>query len=275
MIMDRKVRWFAMVFPCSLIVVSAVHAFSPEPLPFMQNMHEIAASQELAADQKIEAIAAHFDTVPVAYWGEVIGHLHRIDRHRAKDIVLSRFRNPESSRAQKLHLGRYLYTTLIRDDPSDETNQFSAEYRAFIIDAVIHGGVEEFSKPNSRDTITAVDEYSRILSDQKYPNRKLYLDERIIPVLIQCLSAPDHVYDEVDVNPPNILPGEEKKLGDPSGSNTQRERIPILLAELKATAAIPALENIAFSHHDQRLRENAVGALEILKEINRLKEPAN
>lgn len=270
--MQPKIRLPVLCLTCIVLSMPAGYAASlvecPVMLKLRQDLHAITTSPDLDTEHKINAIAAFLDTTPGPHWYLVIDHMQRLDSRIAIDICLSRFRNPESSRNQKLYLGRHLYNTLRRDgNDSGYAENIIAEYRAFIIDAVINGGAEEFNQPNRRDTLTAVGEYIRIISDPQFRSSELHIDERVIQVLIQCLSASDHVYIESDLHPPNIRPGEIRAIGDPSGRNRQRERIPLILAKIKAISAIPALTGIVDDHHDSYLQKNAKTALEILNKL--------
>jgi hypothetical protein len=78
----------------------------------------------------------------------------------------------------------------------------------------------------------------------------------VIPVLIQCLAAPDHV----EGSELSCVAGPP---GSSTGRNTHRPGIPLALAQLQATEAIPALQSIVRSHHDPYLRKNAPLAADV------------
>jgi len=119
---------------------------------------------------------------------------------------------------------------------------------------------------------TAVGEYAGISGGIDAPRGVLFsdvADKRVIPVLIECLAAPDHVYPEEQGD---YMRG---KPGDATGRNTQRQGIPLALAKLNATEAIPTLRKSLFTHHDYYLRYNSAYALAVLmplQEVMQLQE---
>jgi hypothetical protein len=228
--------------------------------PTYREMEHIVASQELTTEQKLSAISAYFAKEP--YWPGVLYRLDKVDASRSREIALAEFRKPDTSRVHKCQLGNYLLRTQTPnlDRKPGDSPGFITEYRDFLIDAIVNGGKAEFCVPKE-DTQTAVGEYAGIAGGINGPVGILFsdvADKRVIPVLIECLSAPDHVYPKEQGC---VIRG---KPGEPSGRNTQRQGIPLALMRLEATEAIPELQRIAKEHHDLSLRQNATKALDVL-----------
>lgn len=145
---------------------------------------------------------------------------------------------------------------------------FIPEYREFLIDAILEDGKDEFYQTKTGGR-TAVGEYASIAGGVDTFQGILFADvrdERAIPVLIDCLSAPDDVYAE-DQGCNSM--GEP---GAPTGRNTQRQGIPFALARLQAIDAIPELKQIAETHHDPYLRQNAMFAIDVLVPLAKAKK---
>lgn len=137
---------------------------------------------------------------------------------------------------------------------------FITEYRKFLINAIVNGGKEEFCVPKSYAR-TAVGEYAGIAGGISGPAGILFsdvADKKVIPVLIECLSAPDHLYPKEQGC---LIRG---KPGDATGRNTQRQGVPLALMQLKAIEAIPKLKQIVKEHHDRYLCANSKKALKVL-----------
>ena len=239
--------------------------------PAYRNMREIVNSQALTKEQKLSAISAYFEKD--CYWPGVLHTLDGIDKSRTWEIALGWFRKPDTSRLHKYQLAKYLLNAqdpMFARKPGDPPG-FITEYRSFLIDAILNGGKEEFCVPKP-GTQTAVGEYAGISGGIDAPRGVLFsdvADKRVIPVLIDCLAAPDHVYPE---DQGCVIRG---KPGDATGRNTQRQGIPLALAKLNATEAIPTLRQILFTHYDYYLRYNSAYALAILlplQEVMQLQE---
>lgn len=239
--------------------------------PAYREMREIVNSKDLTKEQKLAAVSAYFEKD--CYWPGVLHTLDGIDKSRAWEIALGWFRKPDTSRLHKYQLAKYLLNAqdpMFARKPGDPPG-FITEYRSFLIDAILKGGKEEFCVPKT-GTQTAIGEYAGISGGIDAPRGVLFsdvADKRVIPVLIECLAAPDHVYAEKQGD---YMRG---KPGDSTGRNTQRQGIPLALAKLNATEAIPTLRQILFTHHDYYLRDNSAYALAILlplQEVMQLQE---
>jgi hypothetical protein len=236
-----------------------------------REMEDIVAAKDLTKDQKLAAVSAYFEREP--YWLGVLYCLEKIDKSRTCEIAVARFRNPRTSRLHKYQLGKYLLRaqTPNLDRKPDDPEGFITEYRSFLIDAIMNGGKEEFCVAKL-GTETAVGEYAGIGGGINRPDGILFsdvADKQVIPVLVECLSAPDHVYPEKQGC---VRRG---KPGDATGRNTQRQGIPLALARLNATEAITKLRHILLTHHDYYLRYNSAYALSVImpiQEVTHLEE---
>lgn len=164
------------------------------------------------------------------------------------------FRSEDSSRPEKLALGRKILTR-------HRAYQFTDEYAPFLIEAVLNGGEEEFFATRVSHSLTAVGEYAFLASGFEGHSRRLFgriRDERVIPLLIKCLDAPDTVFGEQS----GCIRIIGVKPGDPTGRNVARQEIPIALARLGAREAIPAMKRIVSGcGRDLYLRQNCAFAL--------------
>lgn len=261
-----------------LTITVIAYAYTPITPPEIRYMKEqtaqTVASDELTDQEKIAAIVQYLDVAAGMFWGNqyrqlehLFQQLDRVNRKLAQKEILDRFRRTETTRFLKFHMGRYFVGSMPDDtnetliDPPD----FIREYRDYIINEVIHHGIEEFCRANPRDTVTAVGEYASILAHTRPGCSQAFHDKETIPILIECLSAPDHVFTQQDgrTNPPNI----GRTPGESTGRNVQRAIIPLALLNLEAIEAIEALETITKDHHDKEFVENAKRALEGLKKL--------
>jgi len=233
-----------------------------------REMENIVASQDLTKDHKLDAISAYFGKEP--YWPGVLYRLDKVDKTRTQEIALALFHKADTSRVHKYQLGNYLLraqTPNLDRKPGDPPG-FVTEYRKFLVDAIVNGGTEEFCVPKSYSR-TAVGEYAGIAGGIDGPVGILFsdvADKQVIPVLIECLAAPDNVYPKEQGC---VIRGNP---GDSTGRNTQRQGIPLALMRLEAIEAIPALRKIVNKHHDQYLQQNATKALEVLIPLAKKKE---
>lgn len=140
----------------------------------------------------------------------------------------------------------------------------------FLLREILKGGPDFCRKTPHR--ITAVGEYA-FLSDgfEGYDRNDFeqFKDKRVIPVLRRCLYAPDTIFGKEQGCVIRGLPWQT------DGRNTGRQHIPVALARLRATEAIPDLKWIWRHHHDPSLRPNAVYALGALldrKESRKLED---
>ena len=233
-----------------------------------REMEDIVASQELTRGQKRDEISAYFEKEP--YWPGVLHRLDKVDKTRTQEIALSLFRKADTSRVHKYQLGNYLLraqTPNLDRKPGDPPG-FVEEYRKFLINAIMNGGKEEFCVPKTYSR-TAVGEYAGIAGGIDGPVGVLFsdvVDKQVIPVLIECLAAPDNVHPK---DQGCVIRGNP---GESTGRNTQRQGIPLALMRLEAIEAIPALRKIVNKHHDQCLQQNASKALEVLIPLAKKRE---
>ncbi len=237
-----------------------------------REMHEIVHSDQLTKEQKLEQLEAYLERAPTMY-GAVLYRIAEVDQARATEIALKRFRMPTTSCAQKYVLGDYLLYpySVGGGNGSDADPAFVPEYKAFIVDAILNGGKEEFcvAKIDSR---TAVGEYATIaggIGSLREIDFSCVADPQVIPVLMTCLSAPDHVYAKDQGCLRRGNPGES------TGRNTQRQGIPLALAKLGAVESIPELKRIVRKHHDYNFRCNAAYALGKLSNRKSVKKLAS
>lgn len=216
-----------------------------------QKVEAVLKSADLSQEAKVtslSAILAREDR-----WPYVLFRIGKLDQDLANDTALELFRQPASSWPHRIEAGRYL---LEQEKPG-----FKLEFAAFLISAILNGGEKEFCVPRPENEPSVVGEYAGISGGINAPRGIGFdevADQRVVPILIRCLDAPDHVY-----------PAEQGELirgtpGEPTGRNTQRQGIPLALAKLGAVSAIPNLDKILFSHPDFYLRYNAAYALAIL-----------
>jgi len=182
--------------------------------------------------------------------------LEKIDASIAREQTYRMFKDSATSRQQKYQFGRYLLRLEAPPGgrrPSEKTPDFVAEYRDFILAAILDGGAKEFCQQKELGALTAVGEIVIIAAgEQPRPFGILFSDirdPRVVPVLIECLNAPADV----------------SRFGfDLHDMNEQRDLIPLALARLQAVDAIPQLQKIAVSHPSAVFRKNAAFAVDVL-----------
>lgn len=235
-----------------LVYLSAIVAvsFATLVVPTREEveMRGIGNSQQFTTAQKVERLREYF--AKVEDWLRVFYHLKECDKNAARDTALEFFRKPSTSTYHKLECGRVLLTWgIVGIAP---TPDFVTEYVPFLIDAVLKQGRDEFMKARwDGDRISAVGEYAFIASGFEGHNPEHFeklKDRHVIPVLIQCLDAPDY-----KVDPPM-----------PSRGNVERQEIPIALARLNAVEAADKLKQVLEKHHDYWLRFHSAYALAFL-----------
>lgn len=222
-----------------------------------RQLQAIIDDATLTKEQKVRRIGEHLgpDRLP-----DAVQWIFRVDRATARQTARTAFGNPQTSREQKLQLGKLMLTRL--EEPG-----FIDMYAPFLVDAVLNGGQDEFMQKRIEHRISAVGEYAFIASDFDGMSSALFpklADKRVIPVLINCLDAPDHVWPKEQGD---VIRGKPKgKPGESTGRNTQRQQIPVALTKLGATEAIPALKRVLADHHDWYERFNSAYALGALME---------
>lgn len=221
-------------------------------------MKSILASKDMTDEEKIQKLRGLLDKP--AYWPGAYSCIERLDKLEAYRIALGLFRAEDTSRERKLELGRILVRGR-ESISSAEMPPFMPEYASFLVDAVLNGGADEFCAKREERRPSAVGEYALIASGyagHSASDFKYIKDRRVIPTLIKCLDAPDHVHGQPQGCAVFGKPGES------TGRNGQRQQIPIALARLEATEAIPRLKRVLLRHHDRYLRHNAAYALALL-----------
>lgn len=247
-----KYRSLFFILAFSFIFTAPFAPAKMVPSPEVLEMNAIVQSETLSADQKIEQLEEYFEQHLTSHGG-VLYRIAQVDEIRARNIALRLFRKPTTTREQKYDLAEFL----LRPYVIEHIPEFISEYKEFLVDAIVDDGKDEFCIEKTA-TQTAVGQYSAIAggigSPKGIPFSKV-ADPRVIPILIDCLSAPDHVYPQ---HQGCIRRGEP---GEPSGRNTQRQGIPLALSKLGAQEAIPQLKVIVQTHHDINFRFNAAYAL--------------
>ncbi len=223
-----------------------------------QELADITASPDLSIREKADAFHRHmrrFSNIPLQW-----RRMENVDSKAVLEIALYLFDREEVSRAHKYEIGRYILQRVGEGVDRDvkPAPEFIRKYREFLIGAILDGGEEEFNREKT-DTATAIGEYAGIAGGINRPAGILFSDVhdvRVIPVLIRSLSAPDHVHGSRRASCIRMgTPGES------TGRNTQRQGLPLALARLGATEAIPKLREILAEHHDFYLRSNSAFAL--------------
>lgn len=223
--------------------------------PAYAEVAAVANSPELTITEKVARLREFIgreDTRLIAFY-----QLDLIDAVAARDEALALFRAAGTPRRTKLWAGHFL---LERGRPGHDAfpKEFNAEFAKYLIAAILDGGEAEFFEKQDGTAPSAVGEYAYLGSSfggYKDIDFTPYKDARLVPVLIRCLDAPDHVNPEdqgcvVRGNP-----------GEPSGRNTARQQIPVALAKLGDAQATVPLEKVLFTHADINERMNAAYAL--------------
>ncbi len=242
----------------AISALAAIYLLAPATAPAdivmpknEQAMQDIVESKDLSKAEKLSKLQPYLAERPRSAWA--VRWMAQVDPKKAETAALKFFRAKDTSRENKLELGRYLRAKV-------KTAGFRDEYGKFLVDAVLNGGEKEFMAKRVQDTISAVSEYVSIagtLSSKDFPKIK---DKRVIPILIRCLDAPDNVYGEQRGCDPSHKPDESTK------RNTQRQEIPVALAKLGATEAVQSLNKIVRSDRDYWDRFNSAYALGVLAE---------
>lgn len=227
----------------------------PRVSPAYAEVAAVANSTELSHADKVARLReflAGEETRQMAFY-----HLQTIAPAAATQQALALFRKSETPRQTKLWTGHFL---LERNRPEQDgfPKEFAAEFAKYLIKAILDGGEAEFLQERDGSGLTAVGEYAFLSSDfsgYKGIDFTPYKDARLVPVLVRCLDAPDHVFAQDQGCVIRGTPGE------PSGRNTERQQIPVALARLGDSQAIKPLEKVLFTHTDICLRMNAAYAL--------------
>ena len=203
---------------------------------------------------------------------DAIRILHFLDASEGAAFAQTIFRDQAASTDAKLRIGRFLLSHY-RVGEFVGHDAFVTDYAAWLTTEIRERGEAAFCKPTEQRAFTAVGEYaflSHRFEGYKKMNFKPFEDRRLIPILIQCLNAPDNVYGEIvgemvgDVRVPGAVTGKS------TGRNTARQHIPIALVRLEAVQAIEPIRNTLQHHHDWYLRDNAayaIGALAPMPEL--------
>ena len=209
-----------------------------EPAPEVHQMDAIVASARLSTAEKVAALQKYFDKCD--FWPSVLHRIQQVDWVACTGIGKGLFEAPDTCTANKYEVGRYVFEMhVIRDARSAECLGFAKQYRDFLLDRIRDGGEAEFCRERTQFTRTAVGEYVEIAGQYIGDIGKLFCDthdSHVVDILIRCLSAPDCVYGI----------GERRgKPGETTGSNRERDWIPLALARLDAARATPILRSLA------------------------------
>jgi hypothetical protein len=223
-----------------------------------QELEALSKSAELTQEEKIAALKK-WTKRDSSLWIMMLYRMKTLDAEEAQRVALQLFRRKDATRDVKYGLSRFLLRAQMRGRARKPDNPpgFISEYREFLVNAILSGGKKEFNKRRT-GACTAVGEYAGIAGGIDPPTGVLFedvSDKRTIPVLLQCLDAPDHIYAK---DQGCVIMG---KPGESTGRNTQRQGIPLALARLGAAEAIPRLKSIVDKHHDWYFRYNAAYAL--------------
>jgi hypothetical protein len=257
--MEDAMRHIAPTILLILITAGAVGFTGPSEA--YRTLNPVLESGDLTDEQKLAAIGEFFDD-PNSL--EALGYVARVDPGLAARRLEQQFRNPERTIAERLAYARRRITRAsvqLGPRPGNRDERFLTDYADFLLHHVLHGGAAAFHKPQVEFALTAVGEYAHIAAgfEGHDPNHFQRLaDARAIPVLIDCLDAPDWVH-----GPPGGCIRHDKE-GEPTGRNVPRQLLPIALARLDARQAIEPLKNVLRQHHDWYLRDNAAYALGVL-----------
>jgi len=207
---------------------------------------EIFQSPTLSKEQKLQRLERFLNKYPVrtAYL------LIELDRGAAREIILRHFRDAKISKTTKLVLGRGLLQVF-------DAQEVAPEFKKFLVKDILEK-IDEFMHPQEFYADSGLAEYVYIASEfNGYHDPKLFdalKDERTVPNLIKALNAPDQVWSK-DREDMSGIPGTS------TGRNVPRQLIPIALAKLNATSAIPDLKDKFKKHYDKYLRATSAYAL--------------
>lgn len=224
------------------------------PAEYLEVM-QVVNSTELSDAQKIARLKEYAGAQDTRMFALL--QLERLDFKEAMDTALAAFRAKDAPGQLKLRLGRFMLQGN-RPQRAGFPESFVEEFAQFLVAAILDGGQREFSQKLDGLSLTAVGEYAYLASDfQGYQRVDFapFKDARVVPVLIQCLDAPDNVYPK---DQGDLIRG---KSGESTGRNTARQQIPIALARLGDVQAVEPLKAVLFKHHDIYGRMNAAYAL--------------
>lgn len=227
-------------------------ALGKTPVPsYDKEMQQIIKQLDISHTEKIVRLRPylqHDDSRMSA-----LQYMSRVEKSAARDAAIALFRKETTTQTEKLRLGRFLLSSVY-------PGKFLNEYAKFLTQAVLIGE-KEFTQTHEMGSYTAIGEYAYIAAGFN-GYRPAYFDKmkdkRVIPILIRCLNAADDVWPK---NQGDLIRG---KPGKSTGRNIARQNIPIALARLGATTAIPALQDILRTHKDHYLRKNAAESLAVL-----------
>lgn len=234
---------------CLILILIAQVIAKPKSQPlYYSELSRIVNRTDLSVSQKIEKIRPYVRKQDSQL--QALSFMLQIDKKVAKETAITSFHASKISLTDKLILGDFI----LNQTPSDD---FQDEYAKFLLREVLNGE-KYFMKVNEQGAKTAIGEYVSIAAGFSGYNPALFnkmKDERVIPILIRCLNAPDEVWGEQQGclrfgNP-----------GDSSGRNIKRQLIPNALARLGAMSAVDALKKIVYTNHDLYFRSNSVYAL--------------
>jgi hypothetical protein len=244
------------------IVVSASAAVGkPFVPPGYQQIMKIVKSTELSKDEKIARLKEF--TSAEETWMIAIYQMESLDPQKTMQVAAGIFRAKGSSRMTKLGMGHFMLTGE-RHRKKGFPKGFVKEFADYLVGAVLDGGQKEFCRklPSHPMPMTAVGEYAYLASNfegYKGVDFAPFKDARLLPILISCLDAPDHIYSA------NQGCRKGGKPGESTGRNTARQQIPVAMARLGDARGVKPLRRVLDKHHDWYERNNAAYALGMLQ----------
>ena len=254
--MKRKRILVSVTFPWLLLPgMLGVSQAKQNVSPAYAEVSAVANSTELGAAEKVARLREFLgreETRQMAFH-----HLETINPDVAAQEALKLFRSAGTPRQTKLWAGHFLLEGN-RPQRGSVPKEFAAEFAKYLIQAIMNGGEAEFCQKQDGTALTAIGEYAFVSSDfsgYKGIDFSPFKDPRLVPVLIRCLDAPDHVF---AMDQGCVIRGTS---GEPTGRNTARQQIPVALARLGDAQAIAPLEKVLSAHTDICMRMNAAYAL--------------
>ena len=227
--------------------------------PILAEMNAIVQDPALGVDEKIARLKT-FGEKHKEYFPSVLWNMNQVSPERTFEVGLAWFHLPGTATPRRLEIGKWLLTRSFSRDKWLAESGFSREYAVWLVNTAIEDKGDSLMAVSTGGE-TAVGQlawWSAGFEGFSAASFPLDADRRVIPILVRCLGAPDHVWAE---DQGDCIRG---KPGTSTGRNVQRQCIPIALARLKAMDAIPDLERALRNHHDLYLCMNSAFALGML-----------
>lgn len=194
---------------------------------------QILASQN-SDQQKLAELRRLLADWPQAllFWAD------QVQKGQAIQVGRELFHAADATRSAKLAIGHELVGRW-------HDAEFQTEFAHYLVQAALEGGQHEFMTTRDQLAHTAVGEIAYIAAGFEGMPPSMFpslADPKLIPILINCLDAPDHVYPK---DQGDVIRG---KPGESTGRNVPRQLLPIALARLNAADSIPTLQQILSSH---------------------------